>query len=317
MDGILKKIREEMKPHGYQARTVSIAHLPDVQESVGRLVRQGLVDQQLSEKWHFYLMTNEDLPEAKTIIVLAMPQPITSLRFEWRGRIFPADIPPTYLTKVDDSRAEKTLKSVLETAGYKVVKARLALKTLATRSGLAEYGRNNISYVPGMGSLCQLVAFYSDCPCEEDNWQESRAMEACDNCTLCLENCPTESITADRFLIHAEKCLGFLNEKEPDIPYWAKYQPDWTNALIGCMRCQFVCPVDKPYLQNIKNGPAFSREETVMVLNKISWEQLSLQTRQKLEDIRGIYPLMARNLQALIEKQEGFSSTFKSYLRTD
>jgi len=304
MDLFGNQIHAALKPRGYQAKTVSIAHLPEVQESVGRLIRQGLISQRLYEKWHFYLQTNKDLPEAKTIIVVAMFRPFTRLRFECHGEIFLADIPPTYFTKADDSCAERIFKSVLETAGYRIVKARLALKTLAVRSGLAEYGRNNISYVPGMGSFCQLVAFYSDCPCEEDNWQEYKLMKDCENCSLCRENCPTESITTDRFLIHAEKCLGSLNENEPNIPYWVKLQQEWPNALIGCMRCQNICPVNKPYLKNIESGDSFSEAETAMILNNTQWEGLSLKTQKKLEDISGIYPLIASNLHALIEKQK-------------
>jgi epoxyqueuosine reductase len=304
MDGISRKIREAIRPHGYEAKTVAIAHLPEVQESVGKLIRQGLISQQLYEKWHFYLKTNKNLPEAKTIIAVAMPQPLTRLRFEWQGRIFPADIPPTYFTGVDDSRAERILKIALETAGHRIVKSHLALKTLAVRSGLAEYGRNNIGYVPGMGSLCQLVAFYSDCPCEEDNWQEPRAMKECHDCSLCRESCPTGSITADRFLIHAEKCLGSLSEENYDVPYWVQLQPDCPNALIGCMLCQFVCPVDKPYMHRMAEGPSFSEAETGLILHKTPWEELAPETRRKLEDIHGIYPLLAQNLGALIEKQK-------------
>jgi len=58
----------------------------------------------------------------------------------------------------------------------------------------------------------------------------------------------------NRFLIHAENWLGFLNEMEPDFPYWVQLQPDWHNALIGCMRCQFMYPVNKPYLGKIVAG---------------------------------------------------------------
>jgi epoxyqueuosine reductase len=128
-------------------------------------------------------------------------------------------------------------------------------------------------------------------------------MKACDDCALCRQNCPTGSITADRFLIHAENCLGFLNEIKPHVPYWVKFQPDWRSALIGCRRCQFICPVNKPYLKNVVDGPSFSEEETNLILNKAPWERLSPETRKKLEDIRGIYQLMACNLSAFMEKQ--------------
>jgi epoxyqueuosine reductase len=303
MDEIAGKIREGMQQFGYRAKTVSIKHLPEVQEAVGQLVRQGLISKRLYERWHFYLKTNESLPEAKTIVIVAMPQSITRVCFTWQGVTYPADIPPDYFAKTAyESRAEEILKNVLETAGYRIARAHLALKTLAVRSGLAAYGRNNITYIPEMGSLYILVAFYTDWLYEEDNWQDSRVMEECDDCSLCLENCPTGSITVDRFLIHAENCLGFLNEMEPDFPYWVQLQPDWRNALIGCMRCQFVCPVNKPYLENIVEGPSFSEEETSLILGKTPLGNLSPETREKLKIFDGIYPLLATNLIARIER---------------
>jgi hypothetical protein len=51
-------------------------------------------------------------------------------------------------------------------------------------------------------------------------------------------------------------------------------------------------------------GPSFSEAETGLILNKKPWEELSPETRQKLEDVYGIYLLLARNLGALIEKQK-------------
>jgi len=305
VNGIITKIQEGLKQFGYKAKTVSIRHLSEVQEAVGKLIRQGLVNEQLHKRWHFYLDTNKNLPEAKTIIIVAMPSPLTRVWFKYKGIEYPADIPPDHFgKKVKESRAEEILNNVLKTAGYKIARAHLALKTLAVRSGLATYGRNNMTYVSGMGSLCMLVAFYTDWSCEEDNWQESKVMEACGNCSLCRENCPTGSILVDRFLIHAEKCLGSLQERDPDFPYWVQLQPDWHNALIGCMRCQFVCPANKPHLSNIVAGPSFSEEETGLILNKTPLENLSPATRQKLKISDGIYPLLAPNLSALIEKQK-------------
>jgi epoxyqueuosine reductase len=250
------------------------------------------------------LDTNKDLPEAKTIIIVAIPQPITRVRFGWQGIVHPAEIAPNYINRADESHVEEFLNSILRVAGYNVVKAHLALKTLAVRGGLAQYGKNNIIYVSGMGSFLRLIAFYTDCPCEEDNWQEVKVMKDCENCSLCRENCPTGSIPDDRFLIHAENCLGSLNEREPDFPYWVHYQPDWPNALIGCMRCQFVCPANKPYTQKIVAGPHFSEEETGLILSKTPLETWPPETRHKLVFAERNYPLLGSNLSALIEKQK-------------
>jgi len=307
VNGIITKIEEGIKQFGYKAKTVSITHLPEVQESVAELVRQGMISERLHSTWHFYLQTNKNLLEAKTIVIVAMPHPITRIWFKHKGIAYPADIPPDYFTKAEyEARAEETLENVLETAGYRIARAHLALKTLAVRSGLARYGRNNITYIPGMGSLYSLVAFYTDYSCNVDDWQESKAMVECENCSLCRENCPTGSIPVDRFLIHAENCLGFLNEMKPDFPYWVQHQPDWHNALVGCMCCQFVCPVNKPYVNKIVAGPSFSEEETGLILNKTPLENLSRATRRKLKFSDGVYPLLAQNLSALIKKQRKF-----------
>ena len=302
MDAVISQITDEMEQHHYKFKMVPITHLAEGQDGVGKLVRQGMVSETLSRGWHFILDGNEKLPEAKTILVIAMPQFITRVTFRKQGKVFADSIPPGYLTRADESRAEKILKNVLENNGNKIVRARLALKTLAVRSGLAKYGRDNISYVPGMGSFLRLIAFYTDYPCAEDNWQEASMMKVCENCVLCREACPTGCIPSERFLIHAENCVTYFNEEETDFPHWLKAEAH--NALIGCMKCQSVCPANKPYLDRIEEGPDFSEEETELILNKAPVEKLSPETRLKLDRMveDGIYPVMGRNLRMLIEK---------------
>jgi hypothetical protein len=70
------------------------------------------------------------------------------------------------------------------------------------------------------------------------------------------------------------------------------------------MRCQSVCRVNKPYLNKIEKGPTFSEEETELILNRTPVEQLSPDTMIKLDRMvqDEIYPVMGRNLRALIEK---------------
>jgi epoxyqueuosine reductase len=302
MDAVISRIADGMAQHHYRFKTVSITHLTEAQDAAGKLVRQGAVSEKLSRGWRFYLETNTKLSEAKTILIIAMPQSVTRVTFRKQGKIFAANIPPGYFTREDESRAEKILKNVLENNGNKVVKARLVLKTLAVRSGLAKFGRNNISYVPGMGSFHRLIAFYTDYPSEEDNWQEAGMMKTCENCALCREACPTGCIPSDRFLIHAENCLTYFNENEFDLPKWL--QSDWHNSLIGCMICQSACPVNKPYLNKVDAGPDFSEAETELILDMTKVEKLSTETKIKLDRMvhDEIYPVMGRNLRMLVEK---------------
>ena len=291
-----------MKRAGYEAATVSIVHLQEVQAAVSRLVEHGLVSRRLSEYWNFHLETDAGLPGARTIVVIAVPQSIVRVAFRWQGKDRPAEIAPGYFYRADETRAEDLLKNTLAAAGYEIVRANLALKTLAVRSGLAEYGRNNIAYVPGMGSFFRLVAYYTDFPCEEDSWGEYGVMSACADCSICRRNCPTGCIDAERFLVHAENCLGFLGQRQPDFPYWVRLQPEWENALVGCMRCQFDCPVNGPYIGDIREGPSFSEEETGQVLDAVPLDRLPRETRLKLSDMADrVYPLLSRNLRELVD----------------
>jgi len=294
---------QKLEQSGLRARTVSITRLPLVQEAVARLIRQGMISETLHRDWHFYLDSNKDLPAAKTIFIVAIPQPVARAWFEWHAISYPADFPPGYFVRADESRAGEILGSVLKSAGYSVVKAHLPLKTLAVRSGLARYGRNNITYVPGVGSFHRLVAFYSDCPCDIDSWQEIGAMDACDSCSICRESCPAGSILNDRFLIRAQNCQTF-GDAERDASWWGG--ADRRNALVGCMVCQDACPANRLYLNKIADGPVFAAAETESILNGTPCGQLASTTQQKLDRLSegGIYPVLTRNLRALISGQD-------------
>lgn len=289
---------------GVKLKTVSIRHLAEQKEDVEKLQRQGLLDKHLAE---VYLQFNYDmsaaLPGARCLLIVAMPQPLTSAVFNWKGKMYHCDIPPTYIRKADDARVKDALTAIVGPDGFKLTRVHLPVKTLAVRSGLAQYGKNNITYVPGFGSYHRLVAFATDCECSDDNWGELKMMKACEGCFRCAENCPTGCIPKVRFLLHAENCLTRHNEREDILESWIK--PDWHNALIGCMRCQLVCPVNKNQFTNIVAGPVFSETETALLLQKIQLDALPDETRRKLSAIAmdDSYDVMARNLDLLIKNQ--------------
>jgi len=302
MAGIIEKALQELKRNGYKVKVLSVSHLGELQEDIDKFQRNSLLDKKLSERYlKFEYNASTALPDTKSLIIIAVPQPITRIRFEWQDKEYNADIPPTYIRKIDDEHVKEILMSVLEPAGYRLERARLPVKTLAVRSGLAQYGRNNITYVSGFGSFHRLIAFYSDCPCDEDNWQELKVMRACETCFKCLENCPTQCISTDRFLIHAENCLTYLNESENKFPNWVK--PDWHNAIIGCMRCQLVCPVNKAQIKKVVDGPQFSEKETELILQKTPLDNLPKITRENISSISGDdwYEVFPRNLNVLLK----------------
>jgi epoxyqueuosine reductase len=288
--------------NGFKSKVISIEHLPEIREDIEKLVRQGLIDKRLNEAYlRFQYQVPADLPGAANILIIAAPSPITQAYFKWHGNTYAVIIPPQYIRRTDEARVKEILTSSLKTAGCGFSRARLPLKTLAVRSGLAQYGRNNISYIPGFGSFYRLIAYYTDCKYDSDDWHEQKVMKACENCSKCIENCPTQCISPDRFLVHAGNCLTWLNEIEDEFPGWVK--PEWHNAVIGCMRCQEICPVDSKQVDKIARGPEFSEKETALILEKTPLDKLPEPTKEKLQVISADdwYNVFGRNLRALIQ----------------
>lgn len=303
MAGHVPELIEFLIKNGCKAQVVSISRLAEIESSLIELKSLGLVNADFYPELtrYFNFDFKAALPGATSIIIAASPQPPTRVLFGNRAVI----IPPTYIYSDIWKKQLKLVTDFLKPHGYQVARARLPFKTLAMRSGLGRYGRNNICYIPGMGSFHRLGAFYSDMPCEEENWGAPRAMKLCQTCTSCMDNCPTRCIPADRFLVHADRCLTHFNESGNPLPVWLN--PEWHNALLGCMICQEVCPLNKEFLRKTQDAiKNFTRAETEEILAGTPLENLKAETLVKLESLcladSDVYPLLKRNLALLIRK---------------
>lgn len=151
-------------------------------------------------------------------------------------------LPPTY-SDYDTApvRVEENLKGIVNSFGFNICAApKLPYKLLTVRSGFSRYGRNNISYMDGMGSFYKFIVFYSDIPCDQQELWEVGQMDICSKCTLCMESCPTKAILKDRYLIDNQRCLTYFNEAGGwDFPEWIDVSVH--NSIYGCVKCQMVC----------------------------------------------------------------------------
>jgi epoxyqueuosine reductase len=308
MNKVIKELDQHLANADFKSSIVSIQHLPDLRCDLENILEQGILGRDFYDEIisRYDLLFNFEPPTdftmAKSIIITAALQPKVSVKFKLSSKTHCVIIPPTYLHDTD-KEASNIISLHLGNYGYKICAAILPVKLLAVHGGLASYGRNNLAYIDGWGSFFRLKAFFSDIPCIEDNWQEVRMMECCNKCAACMNKCPTSAIRQDRFLISAEKCLTFFNEKSDNFPEWVN--PAWHNCLIGCMRCQDVCPVNKDYTNYIAPGREFSEEETLMILKKgVSKDKLPLETIEKLKKLYLLdeYNILQRNLEVLIRK---------------
>jgi epoxyqueuosine reductase len=283
---VTQELFRKLEERGYRGQIVPIQHLRDLQEEIEAQYKQGLFDEEFYQEYLAELTFSppDNFPDARTLVVVAVPHPQFQVTFTWNGEPVPLIVPPTYLHwQETDKQVEDLLAEILGPQGHQLAQAALPKKLLAVHSGLGAYGRNNVCYIDGMGSFHRLVAFYSVVPCQEDNWQELRMMESCQKCSACLRNCPTGAITAERFLLRAEQCITFRNEKPGDVPFPAWLAPSWHNCLVGCLHCQSVCPQNREFWQWVEEGPRFSSKETTLLLQGVPLDQLPTATVKKLE----------------------------------
>ena len=303
------KVRQRLRACGCESRIVSIRVLRELESAIESRHQGGDLDERFyREKLSFFRFhPPDDLPEAKSLIVIAVPQPLVRATFVWNGRARQYIVPPTYDASVN-TNAEDLLTRTLEPDGYRVAPSALPLKLLAVRTGLAAYGKNNICYVQGMGSFHRLMAFYSDLPSDEYSWGDPTMLERCRKCSACIKACRTHAIDSDRFLLHAERCLTFLNEDTASFPDWV--DPSWHHCQIGCMQCQTICPENKRTAQWVEAGPTFSEEETSLLLQGVSSSQAPSELAQKLDSLGLLEYLniLPRNLKVLLKHEPSRSN---------
>ncbi len=250
--------------------------------------------------------SNAEIPNPLSLFAVAVPDRPVRVRFTFQEKTVDAIVPPTYIHgERSDRAAEERVRKLLAPAGFSVARARGPRKAMLALSRLGQYGRNNLIYVAGLGSYHRPVVLVSDVPCDDALLREEpTALPRCRTCRACLAACPTHAIAEDRFLVRAERCLTFWNEKPPDTPFPTWVHPEWHNALVGCLRCQEVCPENRPFIGSIVEGPCFDEETTRTFLAGATKTDLPVEVQEALDewDLTDFLDALPRNLGALIAK---------------
>jgi epoxyqueuosine reductase len=233
--------------------------------------------------------------EPQTLIVAAVPFRLYQAVFHHAGK--------RYASVIDKVYSEQEVMTILSHSNsyHLYYDYWLPQKRLAVRSGLADYGKNNLCYVQGMGSMLTLFCFISDRPCPETyTWREVQTLPACDGCGLCRLNCPTNAILENRFLLDNQKCLSNLNESGTD-PFPDSIPKTAHHRTTNCSRCQEICPENKGRFDAIDKTVVFSPQETALLLSGEKKENLPPELAEKVTDcdMDWYYTSLPRNLTAL------------------
>jgi epoxyqueuosine reductase len=227
--------KKEALLHGDKLQILSIKCLQNLKTELEFFEKRE--DLNSFQKWIVNDMYVLEVPTSeftiKSIVIIAIPHPAyAKVEFIRQGKKYNF----VSLIMSDFNKTEKYLNEFLAQHNYHLAAApNLPLKRLAVQSGLAVYGRNNISYVEGMGSFFSYAAYFTDIPCDNNDWSKVRQADICTNCNICINNCPTEAISEDRFLINNKRCLSYLNESADEFPEWLPLSVH--HCLYDCLKC--------------------------------------------------------------------------------
>jgi len=275
---------------------VPVDVLADVKADIIKMVAENeLSDYQ---KWIISERFVLDMPEIdfapRSIVITASPNKLYKAVFRYKGR--------EASCFVEAKGGSEDVERVFADKGLQLKYIHwFPQKLLAVRSGLCEYGRNNIAYCGERGSFVRLGTYVSDAePPGDYVWRDAVNMAVCGRCGRCIKNCATGAILSDRFLINAEICLTKLNQGSGDLPDWVSQ--DAHHALYGCYRCQEICPANRGHFDDLEQI-VFDEVETEVMLKSNSYADFPEELRKKLwhYDTGAKYECIPRNLRLMFE----------------
>lgn len=301
---MIASLQQWAEERGYRVACGGMAVLQAVRWELQQRRTAGELDSEFASKrlgFFRYERSSDRVAEPLAVIVVAVRRPAHRLGFELGTGRFEVILPPTYVrySEVFAEVREDLCSRFPQLRGH--LETLLApLKAVACRMGLTQYGRNNITYIPGWGSYFQLLGYVTDAELGiSTDWspEPAQLMPECEGCNICESACPAGAIREDRILLHAESCTTYFSEEAGDLERKLSAQ-----CLFGCLECQQICPVNKGLLRT-ERALVFDRAETEMILAKGAQEAAALlaSVRQKLASLAmNEEPLIGRNLKALI-----------------
>lgn len=266
---MIGQLQKWASQRGYRVACGNASMLDELQADLARLRESGEIDEAFyaaNLTFFRYKKSVKTIGEPKAVIVIAVPRPAHRLTFQLRAGPFEVLLPPTYLrysAMFEEVRKELT-SAISELSGH-LEQLVAPLKSLACRLGLAAYGRNNLTYIPGWGSYYQLTGYVTDLDIGlAEDWRPVplRLMNACTRCRICAAACPAKAMGDGRVLLHAERCTTLFSEQAGDLKHDLP-----TNCLFGCLECQWTCPVNRGRLRIEEAGVAFDKNETEAILD--------------------------------------------------
>jgi epoxyqueuosine reductase len=136
---LVGEVLSQLKHQKFEARIVSVKYLNDLQKAIERHHKQGLFNDEFYGEWitEFDFSLPENLPNAKSLIVVAAPQPQFRVAFDWNGESHSFIIPPNYWC-YSDRQVDNMLSRILGRKKHAMTNNSLPKRLIAVRSGSAK-----------------------------------------------------------------------------------------------------------------------------------------------------------------------------------
>ena len=147
-------------------------------------------------------------------------------------------------------------------------------KSWAKKSGLGWIGKHSNLLSRKVGSFYFIAELIIDLELEPDY----AVTDHCGTCTACIDACPTEAIN-EPYTVDGSKCISYFTiELKDNIPTSMKGKfDDW---MFGCDICQDVCPWNR--FSKAHNEPLFNPKPELLSMTKKDWEEITLETFNKV-----------------------------------
>jgi epoxyqueuosine reductase len=226
---------------GMASRVVGLEALELVCSRLERLAAEGALEAGFvrGSLDGFRYLEGRSVGTPRSLVLLALPRPAHLVTFRLDEKDVELVLPPTYVRYTPTfDLVRGWFRDDLGLGAGQADLISAPLKSLSAAAGLILYGRNNVGYVPGLGSFVQLIGLATDLAFEPDGELlriEDRSLEACVSCRACAAACIAGAIDPDRFLLRAERCFTLFSESNSPMP--EKMSPPSTDCLIGCLKC--------------------------------------------------------------------------------